>query len=260
MRFLKKSLGQNFLIDKNVINKITHLTEIKNKNIIEIGPGNGALTENLLNQNPKTLNLIEKDNFFAEKLKKYSSSKIVKIYNLDVLKFNIERIIKKNTVIFGNLPYNISSQILVKILRIKNQPTKYKNIIFMFQKELGEKISSTFPNKNYGRLSILSNYKLDIHKKFIVSPYCFFPKPKVTSMVIHFKSKKKELFRIKNIKNLEKITNIFFSNRRKMINKNIKKIINKKKIDQIPNLNLNIRPSEVSPEIYYKITELFEDN
>ena len=130
----------------------------------------------------------------------------------------------------------------------------------MFQKELGEKISSTFPNKNYGRLSILSNYKLDIHKKFIVSPYCFFPKPKVTSMVIHFKSKKKELFRIKNIKNLEKITNIFFSNRRKMINKNIKKIINKKKIDQIPNLNLNIRPSEVSPEIYYKITELFEDN
>ena len=261
MRFLKKSLGQNFLIDKNVINKITHLTDIKNKNIIEIGPGNGALTENLLNQNPKTLNLIEKDNFFAEKLKKiYSSSKIVKIYNLDVLKFNIERIIKKNTVIFGNLPYNISSQILVKILRIKNQPTKYKNIIFMFQKELGEKISSTFPNKNYGRLSILSNYKLDIHKKFIVSPYCFFPKPKVTSMVIHFKSKKKELFRIKNIKNLEKITNIFFSNRRKMINKNIKKIINKKKIDQIPNLNLNIRPSEVSPEIYYKITELFEDN
>ena len=157
----KKSLGQNFLIDKNVINKITHLTEIKNKNIIEIGPGNGALTENLLNQNPKTLNLIEKDNFFAEKLKKkYSANKILKIYNLDVLKFNIERIIKKNNVKFDKLPYNISSQILVKILRIKNQPTKYKNIIFMFQKELGEKISSTFPNKNYGRLSILSNYKL----------------------------------------------------------------------------------------------------
>ena len=141
----KKSFGQNFLIDKNVINKITHFTEIKNKNIIEIGPGNGALTENLLNQNPKTLNLIEKDNFFAEKLKKkYSSSKIVKIYNLDVLKFNIERIIKKNTVIFGNLPYNISSQILVKILRIKNQPTKYKNIIFMFQKELERKFQVLF--------------------------------------------------------------------------------------------------------------------
>ena len=151
MRFLKKSLGQNFLIDKNVINKITHLTEIKNKNIIEIGPGNGALTENLLNQNPKTLNLIEKDNFFAEKLKKkYSSSKIVKIYNLDVLKFNIERIIKKNTVIFGNLPYNISSQILVKILKFNKWPPKFGNIIFMFQKELAEKIQVLF-HKNYGR-------------------------------------------------------------------------------------------------------------
>ena len=88
-----------------------------------------SINRKFVKSKSKTLNLIEKDNFFAEKLKKkYSSSKIVKIYNLDVLKFNIERIIKKNTVIFGNLPYNISSQILVKILRIKNQPTKYKKI------------------------------------------------------------------------------------------------------------------------------------
>ena len=93
----------------------------------------------------------------------------------------------------------------------------------MFQKELGEKIISKFPSSNYGRLSILTNYKLNIIKKFIISPNCFFPKPKVNSMIIHFCPKLNKKFKIKDINNLEKITNILFSNKRKMINKNIKK-------------------------------------
>ena len=128
----------------------------------------------------------------------------------------------------------------------------------MFQKELGQKIISKFPSKNYGRLSILANYRLSYLKKFYVSPNCFFPKPKVTSIVISFKPNQKRHFKIKKIINLEKITNILFSNKRKMIKKNLIKILNKNDIKKINNLKLSLRPSDIEPNIYYKITELYE--
>ena len=259
MKYFKKSLGQNFLIDKNIINKIISLVKIKGKNIIEIGPGNGALTNEIFKRKPKSLILIEKDHNLINDLKRFFlKEKKVKIFNEDVLQIDIDSICKKNTIIFGNLPYNISSQILVKILKFKNLPTNIGDIILMFQKELGEKIVGKFSTKSYGRLSILTNLRLKIIKKFLVSPFSFFPKPKVLSMVIHFQPKKKTNHRIKEIKSLEKITNIIFSNRRKMVNKNIKKILSSKKIKKIPGLNLNLRPSEIKPEIYYKITELYE--
>ena len=139
MKFAKKSLGQNFLIDKNIVKKIINLIEIKNKNIIEIGPGEGALTDEILKKNPKSLSIIEKDFDLYEKLKiKYLKNKTIKIYNADILKFDIQKIVKKNSAIYGNLPYNISSQILVKILKFKNWPPNFNDLILMFQKELGD--------------------------------------------------------------------------------------------------------------------------
>tara|TARA_B110000967_G_C18831179_1_gene534179 strand:+ start:50 stop:835 length:786 start_codon:yes stop_codon:yes gene_type:complete len=259
MKYAKKSLGQNFLVDQNIIKKIINLTEIYNKNIVEIGPGEGALTEEILKRKPKSLLVVEKDHNLVKKLKdKYSNNKLIKICNADILKFDIEKILNKNSDIIGNLPYNISSQILVKFLKFNKWPPKFNNLILMFQKELGEKIIGNYPSSGYGRLSILSNYRLNILGKFFVSPNCFFPKPKVTSMVIHFQPKSKILFNIKNIYNLEKITNIFFSNRRKMINKSIKKVLNNDKIKKLPDLQINLRPSDIKPEFYYKITELYE--
>jgi 16S rRNA (adenine1518-N6/adenine1519-N6)-dimethyltransferase len=258
MQFAKKSLGQNFLIDKNIIKKIINIIDIGKKNIIEIGSGKGALTNEIIKKNPKSLSIIEKDFYLSKELNlKYKKNKIVKIYNTDVLELNIEKLCKKNSVIFGNLPYNISSQILVKILKFKKWPPKFTDIILMFQKELGEKIVGKFPSDNYGRLSILTDYRLNILKKFLVSPNCFFPKPKVTSLVIHFKPKVSTII-LKDISNLEKITNIIFSNKRKMINKNIKKILSKKDILLINNLKLNSRPTEIEPEIFYKIAKLYE--
>lgn len=259
MKFNKKSLGQNFLIDKNIIKKIINLTVIKNKNIIEIGPGEGALTEEILKKKPKSLIVIEKDYQLSQKLKeKYSKNKTLKVYNSDILRFNIEKIIKeKNSIIFGNLPYNISSQILVKISKLEDWPPKFDNMIFMFQKELGKKIISKFPSSDYGRLSILSHFRFQIMKTFFVSANCFFPKPKITSMVIHFQPKKKKEFNIK-ISNLENITNIMFSNKRKMINKNLKKILTNDQI-QLLDLNYKLRPSDINPETYYKITEMYEE-
>ena len=259
MILAKKSLGQNFLKDKNIIKKIINLSDIKNKNVIEIGPGRGALTDQILEKNPKSLNLIEKDTYLAEELKlKYNNKKSVKVFNDDILHFNLDKIIKDETIFFGNLPYNISSQILVKILRTMKWPSKISNIIFMFQKELGHKIISKFPSKDYGRLSILTNYRLKCINKFYVSPNCFFPKPKITSIVINLKPKLKQDFKIKEVINLEKVTNVLFSNKRKMIKKNLKKVLSENDIKKIKNLKINLRPSNIEPGIYYKITELYE--
>jgi 16S rRNA (adenine1518-N6/adenine1519-N6)-dimethyltransferase len=124
---------------------------------------------------------------------------------------------------------------------------------------MADRITGKYGTSNYGRLSILTDYRLSIDSKFNVSPNCFFPKPKVDSTVLHFIPKKKVLPKIKNIENLEKITNLFFSNRRKMINKNIKKIFKDyNEIDLIKDLNINLRPSELEPKKYFEITECFE--
>ena len=113
-------------------------------------------------------------------------------------------------------------------------------LFLCFKKELGEKILGKFSSKNYGRISILTNFRLYAVNKFYVSRNCFLPKPKVEFIVIHFKPKKKTNFFIKDLKNLEKVTNILFSNKRKMINKNIKKLLSKNKIRMIPKLKFEI--------------------
>ena len=260
MKYAKKSLGQNFLIDKNIINKIINLIKVEDRNIIEIGPGKGALTDEILNRKPKSLILIEKDKFLSDKLKsKYMNFPSVKILNEDILNFDIEKNLLQDSVVFGNLPYNISSQILVKFLKFKKWPPKFKNLIFMFQKELGEKIVGKFKTKNYGRLSILTNYKLKFKEKFFVSAGCFFPKPKVTSVVIHFIPKENTQHDQNNIEKLEKLTNIFFSNRRKMINKNILKILKYEDIKKLKYLDMRSRPEEIRPEIYYKLLKFIEN-
>ena len=214
MKSAKKSLGQNFLVDKNIIKKIIDLKKIKNKNVIEIGPGRGALTEEIILRKPKSIKLIEKDYQLYKDLKsKYSSIENVTVLNADILKFDLEKTLKQDCLLFGNLPYNISSQILVKLI-INKEKFKFKKLIFMFQKELAEKILGFYPSKNYGRISILSNYKLNFKKKFNVSNNCFIPKPKITSTVIHFQQRIK-ISKINNIDYLEKVTNILFLEKEK---------------------------------------------
>ena len=123
MKFAKKSLGQNFLIDNNIIRKIIDQVKIKDKMIIEIGPGRGALTDEILKRKPKLLSVIEKDKNLADKLRiKYKDNKNIKIYSSDILDFDLENIIVKNSIIFGNLPYNISSQILARMVKFKKWP------------------------------------------------------------------------------------------------------------------------------------------
>ena len=260
MKYLKKSLGQNFLIDLNIIKKITETIDVADKNVLEIGPGKGALTDQILKKKPKSLLLVEKDNSLSAELKlKHKNNKKVIVFNEDILKFNFEKYLKNKTVVFGNLPYNIASQILAKIIRIKNSPPKYTFLILMFQKEMADRIAGKYGTSKYGRLSILTDYKLKINRIFDVSANCFFPKPKIKSTVIFFKPKNTNLYKIKKVENLEKITNIIFSNKRKMINKSVKKIFSSNEISYFEkDINLQARPSDLKPEVYFKLTKFFE--
>ena len=185
----KKSLGQNFLIDQSVIERISNIIEIRDKNILEVGPGTGQLTRAILKKNPKKLIVIEKDDELVFFLKK-KFDKDIQIINDDILNVNENNLYKENLTVFGNLPYNISTEILCKwILNINDKKIWFNNLILMFQKEVAERIISPFNKKNYGRLSILSNWKLNVEKICDIKPLSFSPKPKVDSSLLFFSPK-----------------------------------------------------------------------
>ena len=253
----KKSLGQNFLIDNNIINKILNIVEIENRNVLEVGPGTGNLTSKILEKNPKKMILVEKDNELFSILKDKFNSK-VHIINKDILEINETILSNENLIVFGNLPYNISTEILCKwILNIKKKPW-FEYLILMFQKEVADRIIAKFNTKNYGRLSILANWRLDIKKICDVKPTSFLPIPKVDSSVLFFKPKK-NFFNIENPKNLEKITRIFFMHRRKMIKKPYNQIFNgNNDIITKLNINLNLRPQNLDLKTYLYLVEEYE--
>jgi len=257
----KKSLGQNFLMDNNIINKIVEIGNInKNKTVMEIGAGYGNLTNTIASKGAKKIFAIEKDkklvSLLKEKFKNYNN---IKIINRDILNIIEENKLERNVIVFGNLPYNISTRILASLILLKKWPPWYEILILMFQKEVAERILAKTQTKEFGRLSILSNWRLEIKKHFNVSNNCFFPKPKIASTVLSFKPKKNNQFNLKDPKNLEKVTRILFSNRRKIINKNFNKLFKQNRVvAKNLNINLNQRPEELSSEIFYKIALQYE--
>ena len=256
----KSSLGQNFLNDQEIIKKIAEIGNIDNKDIvIEVGPGTGNLTEKILEKRPKNFILIEKDNRLIDHLIKRFGNKI-KIFNEDMLKFSYKDYYKKKIIIFGNLPYNISTQILAKWIKINDLDKFCKRFVLMFQKEVADRIIAKNNTKNYGRLSIISNWKMDVEKIIDIEPNSFKPAPKVKSTLLVFTPKKK-FFELKDAKNLEHITNIFFSQRRKMIKKPLKFLFkNFQEIARTLSLDLNLRPQNLENTTYYKISEMYESS
>ena len=255
----KKSLGQNFLSDKNIIKSIVDIGNIKNNNvIIEIGPGTGNLTEFILKKKPKKFFVIEKDSNLVKLLYERFNNKI-NIINNDVLNFKLNIISKEKFIIYGNLPYNISTQILAKWITDREKFESCKKLILMFQKEVANRIIAKTNSKNYGRLSIISNWRLDVKKEFDISSNSFFPKPKVDSTLLSFIPKRK-YYNINNPENLEKITKIFFNQRRKMIKNPLKQIFkNPDIVVEKLNLDVNLRPQNLSPLNYFEITKEYED-
>ena len=253
----KKSLGQNFLIDHDILEMIVSTINIKNKTVLEIGPGTGNLTNYILKKKPRKVLVIEKDNNLAEALKfKYSDK--LQIINDDILNINENILFKEKIIVFGNLPYNISTEILCKWIVNLEDNFWFEALVLMFQREVADRIVANINDSNYGRLSVLSNWKLNISKISDIKPDSFKPKPKVDSSLLFF-TPKKNSYKIKNPKNLEKITRIFFNNRRKMIKKPYNQIFNgDQRVLEKLKIDLNLRPQNLSYETYYKLTEEYE--
>ena len=254
----KKSLGQNFLIDREVLEKIVSIKDIANKEVLEIGPGSGNLTTYILKQKPKKLYVVEKDDDLAILLKEKFDTEI-EIINDDILKVSEGNISEQKLSVFGNLPYNISTEILSKWILNIGSNFWFESLVLMFQKEVADRIISEFNNSNYGRLSILSSWKLNVKKVMDIKPQSFAPRPKIDSSLLLF-TPKENFFKLKDPKNLEKITRIFFSQRRKMLKKPFNQVFtNGKKVAEKFGIDLNLRPQNLEPEIYFKLVKEYED-
>ena len=254
----KKSLGQNFLIDEKILEKITNSTEIYNKIILEIGPGTGNLTSYILKKNPKKMFVIEKDNELASNLENKFNNQIT-IINEDVLKIDETKLFKEEVTVFGNLPYNISTEILSKWIINLKKNFWFNCLVLMFQKEVADRIIAEFNTSNYGRLSIISNWKLNIKKICDIKPSAFIPKPKIDSSLLIFYPKK-NFVKIKDPKNLEKITRIFFNQKRKMLKKPFNQLFNgdKRVLDKLK-IDLSMRPQNINLDTYYKLACEYEN-
>ena len=254
----KKSLGQNFLIDREVLEKIVSITDIANKEVLEIGPGSGNLTTYILKQKPKKLYVVEKDDDLAILLKEKFDTEI-EIINDDILKVSESNISEQKLSVFGNLPYNISTEILSKWILNIGSNFWFESLVLMFQKEVADRIISKFNNSNYGRLSILSSWKLNVKKILDIKPQSFSPRPKIDSSLLLF-TPKENFFKLKDPKNLEKITRIFFSQRRKMLKKPFNQVFdNGKEVAEKFGIDLNLRPQNLEPEVYFKLVKEYED-
>ena len=236
---IKKKYGQNFLIDKNILKKICSLIPNKKLNILEIGPGDGRLTEHILRFEPSNLSLVEIDTELIPILnERFLETKVIKIINEDILNYSL---IEKFDLIISNLPYNISSQVLVKICLLEHHPL---NLILMFQKEFAERLL----NKELNSLNSLLNCFYEIHSNFNVSKNCFRPVPKIDSTVLLFNRKKEKLLKKYEISNFIEFKRHLFSHKRKTL-KNILKNYNfdKEKFD------LSKRIEEISLKELLKI-------
>jgi len=254
----KKSLGQNFLIDREVLEQITNAVDINNKEILEIGPGTGNLTTYILKKNPKKVYVIEKDDDLALLLEDKFTNEI-NIINDDILKVSEDKISNEKLTVFGNLPYNISTEILSKWITNLNKDFWFEGLVLMFQKEVADRIIAKSNTSKYGRLSILSNWKLNIKKITDIKPESFSPRPKIDSSLLLF-TPKENFFELGSAKNLEMITRIFFSQRRKMLKKPFNRVFkNSKEVSEKFKIDLNLRPQNLEPETYFNLVREYEN-
>ena len=251
----KKSLGQNFITDNNFLLKMnSYIDSSKNNIIIEIGPGKGALTEYLSKKKFKKLFLIEKDNHLAAQLKlKYKNIKNIFIINGDALTFdyNFFKNIKGKVIIYGNLPFNISTNLLSKWISDDEWPSFFDKMILMFQKEVADRITASHNNKKYGRLSVLVQSRCSVKKLLDAPASIFSPKPKVDGAVIQLNPI--DNYNKINFKNLEKLLEQSFSSRRKKIKNTLR--MHKQSLTKL-NIDENLRPGNLSVSNYCDLVKL----
>ena len=225
----KKSFGQNFLLDMNLTRKIARqVPDLANSNILEIGPGPGGLSRALLLEGAKSLTVIEKDQRCIPILDEISNAYPNRVFTHigDAMKIDMAKImsgLKGNVHISANLPYNVGTALLVKWLSGEEWPPFFTGLTLMFQKEVAERIIAKPNSKAYGRLSILTNWRANTRILFDIPPSAFTPAPKVTSSVVQIIPKEPCLAGLK-MSILEKITEMAFGQRRKMLRASLKSL------------------------------------
>lgn len=235
---LKKKYGQNFLIDENIANKIVSLIRNRNLKILEIGPGDGRLTNKIIGKNPKTLEIVEIDKELINLLRdKFRELKYLKITNKNILNYNLS---SSYDLVISNLPYNISSQVLVKFSLMKNPP---KEMILMFQKEFALKLLE----KNLNSINSIVNCFFKVKLKFHVSRNCYKPIPNVDSSVLKFEKLDNFLLKNNEVDNFIEFKRYIFSHKRK----SLRNLLKKYKISQ--NTNLTLRAESLDLKALIKI-------
>lgn len=242
----KKKFGQNFLQDQSVIERIINaFNPQRHDEIYEIGPGQAALTEHLVEYSDD-LHLIEIDNDLVPKLHgKFDNNTNVTIHHQDALLWKIEN---ENTRIIGNLPYNISTPLLISFLY---QASHIKDMVFMLQKEVVKRICAPVGIKAYGRLSVMLQYAFDCEELFIVPPEAFIPRPKIDSQIIRLTTKANP--QQVDLQAMEALVKQSFGQRRKTIKNNLKKIVSEQQLLDL-NIDPKARPETLSVEDYVKLT------
>lgn len=252
-----KKYGQNFIFDKSLCDKIVGCTKIGDDSIVlEIGPGPAGLTRSILDKKPKKLLCVEKDKrcfSLLEEIQSFYPNLDLKC--ADALKYDIQEISSDRKVdIISNLPYNVGTELLIKWLFNANN---INSMVLMLQREVVDRIIAVPRSKDYGRLSIISQLLCNVEKCFDVSPKAFYPEPKIWSSIVKL-IPKNNIIENKILKKIEKITNVFFSRRRKIIKSSLKLLVNN--IDEVVsdldfNLDLSVRPEELFPEQYFLLAK-----
>ena len=248
----KKSLGQNFLINKTILRKISSLKDFKNQEVVEVGPGKGYLTEFLIKKKPSKLILIEKDRQLETVLTNLIKNKSIKIKLIieDALKISINKLSKNKIVLIGNLPYNIATTLILNWLRYIQS---FESIVVMVQKEVASRLSAKEKTKHYGRTSVLVQVVADVKIKFDVAPENFFPKPKVHSSVIEIIPKEKIKF---DYNKLDKLLKLSFMHKRKTLKNNLSKISSNIEEEIFKcGIDPSLRPEEISPSEFIRLSE-----
>ena len=247
----KKDLGQNFLIDEVALNKIIEIINPnKKEHFLEIGPGRGALTK-FLAKNTRRLDAVELDKDLLLGLRLINTEELF-IHNENILDFDIRKVLENGKLrIVGNLPYNISTDIMLWTFQNLNY---FKDIHFMFQKEFGERLSAEPNNKSYGRISVLAQYLTELETVLYLEPESFKPKPKVRSVFTKLIPKKDRKIDSPIGIKLQAVTKEVFQHRRKMVGKSLKKILTPKQLEKM-DIDLSLRPENITVEEYIKIAQ-----
>ena len=255
----KKRFGQNFLHDKNIIRQIVRASKPENKNIIEVGPGPGLLTKILLESGTKSIFAIEKDESFLPILNNLKKESLTKFDFLiaDILKVDLDNLIEGNYSVVSNLPYNISVPFIISLVE-QEQPVKWESLTLTVQKEVADRMLADINSKQYGRLSVLIQWRSFIEKICDIKPTCFIPEPKVMSTVIRIRPK--NYIKKPSIESFQKVVSAAFGFRRKTLKRSLGQLgIDGEGLAIKAGINPKLRAQNLTVDNFCDLAKIYED-